>query len=136
MPLRTIDTIRKRFKIKGHEWRVRYKRNLYDEEFGPCKGLCEPDERVIYIEAKLSAEDKWKTFKHELWHAIEAELHVTIDDTTSEILADGVSDILDTLFIFEWRNFRRTREQVAALKAKSKKKPSVDATEVSLEEIV
>lgn len=114
MPARTVGNIRKNFKIKGHEWRVLYKHNLTDPELGPCHGLCVADERIIYIEAKLPAEKKWHYFLHELTHAIEAELHITIDDTTSEILAEGLADILNKLFVLEWRNSRKRKPKAEA----------------------
>ena len=123
MPAKSAANIRKRFKIKGHEWRVRYKHNLTDPDFGPCEGLCVPAERVIYIELKLSPDLKWRRFMHELWHAIEAELHITLDDITSEIIADGLPDVMIALFDIDWRNSRVRKPKV--------KPPSVDVTEVS-----
>lgn len=110
MPLKTVGNIRRKFAIKGHEWKVIYVHNLSCPEDGPLRGLCDPDNRTISIERQLSPELKWRTFTHELVHAVEFELHIQLPDGISEVLADGIDDVFNTLFDFTWKGSRRTRK--------------------------
>ena len=107
MPAKSAGNIRQRFKIKGHEWRVKYVRNLHDPEHGPCLGLVDPDNKVIQLEWLQSPESKWRTFIHELFHAIEVELHISLDSSTSEVLAEGAMDVILSLFTIDWRGSRK-----------------------------
>jgi hypothetical protein len=113
MPLKTAGNIRRKFKIKGHEWRVIYVRNLTHPEHGPCAGDCDPDTRTISIEWQLKPEVKFRTFFHELMHAIAFESHATeaggVHGILGELIAEGSTDVILKLFELEWAGTRRKK---------------------------
>ena len=61
-----------------------------------CNGLWNQDERTIYIDSTISAEQKWRFFYHELTHAALTEggmddmLHSLIAPQLFEAVVEGV----------------------------------------------
>jgi hypothetical protein len=101
------DNLRSSFKIKGYEWKLRYKLDLHVPDIGKCDGFCDIDTRTIWLEKALNVEQRWLVFFHELVHAINHELHVTeeggIDGVLGEIIAEGLTSVLNEMFSFAWR---------------------------------
>lgn len=99
--------IKNSFLIKGKEWRVVYKWNLHDPIHGHCHGICDPTERIIYLNRLDDAETKQRAFMHELFHAVAYECHATeaggVDGFLGEVLAEGQTDVLLDLFELKWR---------------------------------
>jgi len=88
--------IPKNIMIYGKKWQIRYKKFPIplDDEIG-TEGLCDKEERVIYIEKSLDLYDKENTFVHELIHAINYELKLGQTSLTSdveEIICQGIAD--------------------------------------------
>lgn len=99
--------LKKEFLIKGHLWKVEYKWGLRSDG-NLVDGLCERQERVIYLRRELSIEEKRRTFLHELIHAIISESHIITDESEresliEEIFCEGVADVLDSLFTLRWK---------------------------------
>lgn len=62
------------FYLKRRKWTVELVDDpLFDGEGSWCRGLCEPDERTIYLWAGLGPLKMLRTFCHEFLHAVEAE---------------------------------------------------------------
>ena len=83
--------------IKGSNWKVRRRKHL-DLDGQECYGLCDYSERTIWVQSGLDKELETLVFIHELIHASVHELHLDLDGVTDEILADGLSAILVSLF--------------------------------------
>lgn len=113
MPAKSVANIRKSFPIKGHEWRVKYVFNLHDPVHGPCLGLVDPETKTILIERLQSPESKWRTFIHELFHAIAYECHATeaggVEGFLGEVLAEGATDVILSLFDVDWKGARERK---------------------------
>jgi hypothetical protein len=105
------DGLPKNFKIKGEVWTVRYTLDLHVPDIGKCDGYCEVETRSIILEKALDNEERWRVFFHELIHAINHELHVTeeggIDGVLGEIIAEGLTSVLNELFVIKWRGSKR-----------------------------
>jgi len=103
--------IRRFFKIKGNSWQTKYVLDLHVPDIGKCDGFCNVDERIIYLEKALDQDERWLVFFHELIHAINHELHVTeeggIDGVLGEIIAEGLTSVLNGMFVFAWRDSAR-----------------------------
>jgi Zn-dependent peptidase ImmA (M78 family) len=99
--------IKNEFYIKGKPWKVVYKWNLREEGIGPCLGLCDFKERIIYLDRLATQEEKRMAFIHELVHAIlhEAHLHEDggVDGFVEEAICASVADVFSRLFDFRWR---------------------------------
>lgn len=115
MPRKTTGNIRRRFSIKGKEWRVLYVHNLTHPEHGPCLGDCDPDTRTIKIERQQKPEAKFRTFIHELFHAIHYESHATeaggVHGILGEVLAESCTDVMLELFTLDWQGRRQARKK-------------------------
>jgi len=105
------DGLPKNFKIKGEVWQISYTFDLHVPGIGKCDGFCDIDTRTILLEKTLTNEEKWRVFFHELIHAINHELHVTeeggIDGVLGEIIAEGLTSVLNELFVIKWRGAKR-----------------------------
>lgn len=121
MPAKSAANIRRTFNIKGHQWRVVYVWNLAHPEHGPCLGLCDSENKTIFIENHQSPESKRRTFFHELFHAIAFECHATeaggVEGFLGEVLAEGATDVMLSLFDIEWKG-ARARKPKPKLKLK------------------
>lgn len=106
--------VRSTFKLRGNQWKVKIVPNLRNDDQEKLDGHCVPSERTIYLEKKLTHEEKYYTFFHELIHAIAFELHANEDGGVSgflgEVLAEGFTQILHDLFIIQWRGGRRRQQ--------------------------
>jgi hypothetical protein len=108
--------IRRRILIKGKLWKVLVVRNLSNPDHGPCLGDCDPDKRIIKLEKYQTPESKFRTFIHELFHAIHYEAHATeaggVDGILGEILAESCTDVITGLFDLDWKNRRKKKPNV------------------------
>lgn len=90
--------------IKGNEWKVRRAKSLHDDYGNECYGICDYNIKTIFVRTKLSKDLERLVFIHEVLHAAMSELHLDIDYTSDEVLADGLSTILDGLFDIRLKN--------------------------------
>lgn len=92
--------------VKGTIYEIQYKWNLNDEGV-PCLGLCDPEEKIIYIDKSLSKEDKWKTFLHELKHALIEEYNLAksegIDALAEELICYMFSEWVSEMWDVRWK---------------------------------
>lgn len=58
--------------VESMNWEVRFKRKLFHEG-KEVDGLCDYEEKVIYIRIKKDRCDMFRVFIHEVLHAIEYE---------------------------------------------------------------
>lgn len=123
MPFKTAGNIRRNFTIKGKEWTVVYQHNLTHPTHGPCYGDTNPDTRTITIERQLSKELKFRTFIHELMHAIHFEIHATeaygVEGMLGELIAEGTTDVLMSLFTLDWRGRRNVTKPLGRPKKRT-----------------
>ena len=85
--------------IKGSEWRIKTKTRLTHPDGTRCDGICDYDNKVIYLSNGLVFRRRLHTFIHEWLHAVFFELHVTdheggVGGILEEVLCDGVSAAL------------------------------------------
>jgi hypothetical protein len=110
MPRVNKANIRRKFKIKGNEWRVFFAFDLRNDIGEKVDGLCDPTKRTIFIERTVKNNEKWDIFFHELIHAIHFETHATedggVDGFLGEVLAEGMTQVLHDLFLIQWRGAR------------------------------
>jgi len=89
--------IPKKKNIYGKTWVTQYKWNLRDEKDQPVDGLCDKEHRIILLDRAMSKEDKFRTYLHELVHAVCYELKVdftSVSYDVLEIVAEGLADWL------------------------------------------
>jgi len=67
--------------IGGHPWQIKFKRVVDKDAKGKpldTVGLCDPSERIIYIQLGLSPTETLDVFIHEILHAIEDEYRIKL----------------------------------------------------------
>jgi hypothetical protein len=87
----------KTIRVRGEEYKIKFVRRIPSNDPEDL-GLCDPGERILYIRLKQSRIDIFKTYVHEVVHAIEAENdfdipHARANDIFSK-LADGLAEVL------------------------------------------
>lgn len=99
--------IPKEITIKGKTWFIEYKWKLHDPYHGHCHGLCDPAQRIIYLDRLIPKEEKPAVFLHELGHAIlhEAHLHESggVDGFVEEAVVSAFADAFMSLFELKWK---------------------------------
>lgn len=90
--------IPKSITIAGKLWKTVYVNGLKDSE-GLNDGLCDYDERIIYLRKELPKKLKPSVYVHELIHAILYELHLSANDgwpggLIEEVICDGMTTAL------------------------------------------
>ena len=102
-------------KVRGEDWEIKFFKSRVDdwdkekekEELEDTLGLCDATNKIIYIKMGQSREDIFKTFVHELLHAVEEEYCITIphrivykmEDVARDLLAQN-RDFAASLFFF------------------------------------
>lgn len=99
--------IPKKFKIKGKEWTVEYRWNLFDQGV-KCDGLCEAKDRTVIIDRSIPREEKWPVFLHEYCHAVIFEAHIAgldgdAGELLEEIICEAFATSLDDCFNMRWK---------------------------------
>jgi hypothetical protein len=84
--------------IKGERWSIRHKNNVEDDEHNKCYGICNFEDRVIYLEKGMSKELEAETFIHEVFHAVLYEMHMNLDREIEEQVIDGLSYAVVNMF--------------------------------------
>ena len=83
--------------IKGKRWKVVYRKRL-TQDGDPCSGLCDLENRIIYLSKLLSPKERTATIFHELFHALLFECHVpegaSLNEEVEEILCDAFADFI------------------------------------------
>jgi hypothetical protein len=84
-------------RIKGQRWRVRVVAGLKRRE--GVVGLCDPDERLIQIDAALGQRERHATLVHEILHAcfparvctarVEERLILKLEEPLRALIASG-----------------------------------------------
>lgn len=69
----------KTLKIKGEEWRIAFVDVIEGED---TAGMCDPSNRIIYIQNKQSRAETAKTFIHEVLHALDDEYSLNLSHPT------------------------------------------------------
>ena len=86
--------MRRSISILGQPWKVKRVKKL-EHEGEPCFGLCDPDERTIYIKSGITKLQAERVFWHEYTHARLYESGVTLNTGGISALAEEV--ICDTI---------------------------------------
>lgn len=93
--------------IKGHEWSVEYKWSLKDDDGERVLGLCDKENRTIYLDKLISKEEKWEVFHHEVGHAIVFEAHMNenggIEGIVEEAIVSAYQDFYTNNFVMKWK---------------------------------
>ena len=85
----------KTVEVEGMNWAIKFKRKpFYDDEGDECLGLCDPEDKTIYIKIQTDKVDMFRVFIHEVLHAIEYEREIEIPHKYIEKLDRGVSKFL------------------------------------------
>ncbi len=91
-----------KFTHKGKLWTVLYEADLKHDDGTECDGLCDLDERIIYLDAALTGRKKKQTFLHELFHVLIFEAHINagvrFSEGLEEVLCDAFADLITTSF--------------------------------------
>lgn len=79
----------------GHrEWRVVFKPNVGMTGKRHNWGLCNNEEKTIYIKTKLDGYNRFVTFVHEVIHAVEYEYGFDIPHKLVECMDVGIANLL------------------------------------------
>lgn len=81
--------------IKGEEWRVVFVDRIEGKD---TLGMCDPSNRVIFIKNGQSKEETFKSYLHEILHALEMEHDIKISHKAIYALEQAV-------FLFLTENF-------------------------------
>jgi len=88
--------IPRKLKIKDKTWQIKTKANL-EHESESVEGLCDFQERKIYIEKGMSHDKSALALLHEFLHASLHENHISLDRHFEETIVDALSTaILDS----------------------------------------
>ena len=99
------------FVIKGSRWGVktRAQGRLFDDDGNAVLGLCDYENKTIWVERGHSKEMTADILLHEFIHASAEELHLQLSRSQDEILALGLTQCL--LQCFEIHPKRRRTER-------------------------
>ena len=90
--------------VLGKRWLTKYKWNLRDDNGHPCYGLCDKENKIIFLDHSLKGNKKDKTYFHELLHALFDELKISGTFLNEEIEEMIVLNIEE--FVFDKFNLR------------------------------
>lgn len=88
----------KKKKIKGRVWKIREVFEPIDDDGQVCWGVCDYDNRIIYIKKTLAKDQKLATYLHEVLHASFHELGLDMTPKKDEEIVQGLEDIILRLF--------------------------------------
>ena len=95
-------------KVNGNTWKIKKKKDVFDDDGNKVKGLTCPDEKLILLENETIADEHKTNSKrviaHEILHLILSEYYFTFDHTLEEVLVDTISTELDKIFSIEFRS--------------------------------
>lgn len=77
---------------KGVYYKVVWQKVIRDDT--SCMGLCEPNERIIYLKLGMSDTNIAKSFLHEILHCVEFEWGQPIPHKITDALEEGIFKIL------------------------------------------
>lgn len=88
--------------IRGESWEIRFFKNKIDnwedgedeDEIDGTLGLCHFEDKIIYIKLGQDRENTFKTFVHEVLHAVEDEYCLQIPHRIIYKFEEVVSDLL------------------------------------------
>jgi hypothetical protein len=78
----------KELNVKGETYAVVFRRKL------DCLGKCDPEKRTIYIKTGLGPKETFRTFVHEVLHALEFEYELKIKHSLVYELEAAITDTL------------------------------------------
>lgn len=91
--------------VYGESWKVEFTTDIVDPKTGePGDGLCDADNKIIYIDNTLKKDETACTFFHELFHAYCRRMGIensNLSDELEEILADQYGKLVSELFDFD-----------------------------------
>lgn len=100
--------IPKSFMIKGKKYSVRIEKHLRHEDGSKVDGLCDLDNRTIYLDKGLKRKEMEKVLLHEVFHAIIFEAHINpgvrFSEGIEEVLCDAFADFHVMSTILKWKN--------------------------------
>jgi len=86
----TTETTPNKFKLFGQEWTIRLGTEL---ELAGDLGLCVADDNLILLNADQTASSIKHTLAHEVIHAVEQKLHLSLTEQQVDLLALGLLDL-------------------------------------------
>lgn len=100
--------IPKEFTHKGKHWKVIQTADPKHEDGTDCEGLCDCENRVIILDARLKGKAKKTAFLHELFHVVVFEAHINqgvrFTVGLEEVLCDAFADLISTSFTnIKWK---------------------------------
>lgn len=97
--------IPKRRNVFGTVYKTAYKWRLQDDSGHLCEGLCDLDEKIIYLDRSVPETKRAQVYLHEELHAVifELGLHLTsLSSDAEEVLVQGIArHILETYSLRE-----------------------------------
>lgn len=70
------NDLKRPWDICGSIWEVKFKKEF--KSHPKTLGVCDPSENIIWIKSGMSDRETFVTFVHELLHAFEMEMQITI----------------------------------------------------------
>lgn len=100
-----------KFYIQGAVWKVKFKAILKDEADEACRGLTDPQKKIIYLERSLKGKELEWIFWHEYMHAVLAESGVVgntggLDTLVEEIICDNLANAMTRDKRIKWKRLR------------------------------
>lgn len=99
---KTKQTTSTTFKLFSQEWQIKLGQ---EREMPEHLGLCLPDQRKILLHEDQDQDSKKHTLLHELIHAVEQKLSLSLTETQVDLMALGLLDLFrnnpELLVVFE-----------------------------------
>lgn len=73
-------------------WDLKFVKTAGDSDSN--RGLCDPSNRTVYVLRGMDRGEIFRTFLHEILHAIEFENEIDIKHEIIEKLEDGIADFI------------------------------------------
>lgn len=90
--------------IKGHDYPIKFKWNLRDDDGSLCDGYVDRSNKIIYLDHAVKPKNRKSLFLHEILHALFVELNLA-GNLLSHDLEEMIVSNLETFIVdkFELR---------------------------------
>lgn len=85
--------------IKGATWKIKKQKEVYDDDGNACLGLCNFENKIIYLEKQMDSKKMLEVFFHEFIHALTYEIHLDIGEKAEEMLVESFTQ--ESMKIFD-----------------------------------